>query len=101
MSIFCARFLLKYLGRIDNNVNFTFDLIHIIIDVVVLVANHMYTVNYDIYLSRNSFNPSFKTIIKFKTNSNNLHFNSYKVTTHNGNLKTFEKDNENRNLHIK
>jgi hypothetical protein len=66
MNIFCARFLLKYLGRIDNNVDFTFDFIHIIIDVVVLVANHIFTVNYDIYLSRNSFNPSFETTIQFK-----------------------------------
>jgi hypothetical protein len=36
MNIFCARFLPKYLGQINNNVGFTFDLIHIIIDVVVL-----------------------------------------------------------------
>jgi len=65
--IFCARFLLKYLGQINNNVGFTFDLIHIIIDVVVLVVNHLYIVNYDIHLSRNSFNRSLKTTIQFET----------------------------------
>jgi hypothetical protein len=34
MSIFNVRFLPKYFRRINNDFGFTFDLIHIIIDVV-------------------------------------------------------------------
>jgi hypothetical protein len=36
MNIFCARFMPIYLGWINNDSDFTFDLVHIIIDLVAL-----------------------------------------------------------------
>ncbi len=63
MSIFCARFLLKYLGQINNNVGFTFDLVHIIIDVVVLACRP--------YVHSKLRHTPFKEFIQSKPQNNN------------------------------